>query len=303
MHYLESSQTNYRFMLSLTTLKAEEFFELLSHFDLLWQRYHRYFDLQGRRRQLEKRTEHSSMSLKGSSIKLLFVLIFLKNNPLQCYHGLIFNMSQGKVSQWLNILLPVLEEALRRAGQLPSRTPGHLYLSMRLLAGQVLLIDGTERAVPRSLNDEKQQHEYSGKKGCHTNKNLLVASEKGQVLYLSPTVEGSLHDKALADELELEFMPGQRLLADLGFLGYRPKQTKVFLPEKKPREGRLSNNQKAYNRLLASLRVSIEHVIAGVKRLRIVKEKIRLKKEHIRDKVMLIACGLHNLRLAYRKLS
>jgi hypothetical protein len=303
MQYLESSQTNYRFMLSLTTLKAEEFFELLPHFDLLWQRYHRYYDLQGRRRQLEKRTEHGSMSLKGSSIKLLFVLIFLKNNPLQCYHGLIFNMSQGKVSQWLHILLPVLEEALQRAGQLPSRTPGHFYLSMRLLAGQVLLIDGTERAVPRALNDQKQQHEYSGKQGCHTNKNLLVASEQGQVLYLSPTVEGSLHDKALADELELEFMPGQRLLADLGFLGYRPKQTKVFLPEKKPREGRLSNNQKAYNQLLASLRVSIEHVIAGVKRLRIVKEKIRLKKEHIRDKVMLIACGLHNLRMAYRKLS
>jgi hypothetical protein len=291
------SQTNYRFMLSLTSLKAEEFFELLPHFDLLWQRYYRHYDLQGRRRPIEKSTEHSSMSLKGSTIKLLFVLIYLKNKPLQCYHGLAFNMSQGK---------PVVERALACIGRglVQSRaasTPSHLYLS--LLAGQLLIIDVTERAVPRSIDGERQQHEYSGKKGCHTHKNLLVASEQGQVLYLSPTVEGSLYDKALADELELEFMPGERLLADLGFLGYQPRETRVFLPEKKPRNGQLSAKQKAFNQLLASLRVRVEHVIASVKRIRIVKEKIRLKKDHISDQVMLIACGLHNLRLAYRKLS
>jgi hypothetical protein len=230
----ESSQTNYRFMLSLTSLEAEEFLELLSHFDCLWQRYHARYDLQGRPRRIKKHREHESMSLKGSGIKLLFVLIYLKNNPLQSYHGLAFNMSQGKVSQWLVVLMPLLEEALYRAGQLPGRTPGHLYLSLQLLAGQLLLMDATERAVPRATDGARQQHEYSGKKGCHTNKNLLVASEQGQVLYLSPTVEGSLHDKALADELELEFVAGQRLLVDLGFLGYKPKDTQVFLPQKKP---------------------------------------------------------------------
>jgi hypothetical protein len=297
------SQTNYRFLLSLTSLRAEEFIELLSHFDFLWQRYHARYDLQGKPRRIEKVREHELMSLKGSGIKLLFVLIYLKNNPLQAYHGLAFNMSQGKVSQWLQVLLPLLEEALCRARQLPGRTPGHLYLSLRLLAGQLLLLDATERAVPRATDNARQQHEYSGKKGCHTNKNLLVASEQGKVLYLSPTVEGSLHDKALADELELEFLAGQSLLLDLGFLGYKPKDIQVFLPEKKPPKGQLSDHQKAYNQLLASMRVSVEHVISGVKRLRIVKDKIRLKNNPIRDQVMLIACGLYNLRLTYRNLS
>lgn len=303
MHYLKLNQTNYRFMLSLTSLKAEEFIELLSHFDILWQRYHAQYDLQGRPRRIEKTSEHESMSLKGSGIKLLFVLIYLKNNPLQSYHGLAFNMSQGKVSQWLQVLLPLLQEALFRAGQLPGRTPGHLYQSLQLLAGQILFMDATERAVPRATDAERQQHEYSGKQGCHTNKNLLVASEQGQVLYLSPTVEGSLHDKALADELELEFGPKQRLLLDLGFLGYKPKGTQLYLPEKKQRNGKLSEDQKAYNKLLASIRVSVEHVIASVKRVRIVKDKIRLKNNQVRDRVMYIACGLHNLRLAHRKLS
>jgi hypothetical protein len=303
MHYLKLSQTNYRFLLSLTSLTAEEFIELLSHFDLLWQRYHAHYDLQGRPRRIEKASEHGSMSLKGSGIKLLFVLIYLKNNPLQSYHGLAFNMSQGKVSQWLGVLLPLLQEALCRAGQLPGRTPGHLYLSLQLLAGQLVFLDVTERAVPRASDGQRQQHEYSGKKGCHTNKNLLVASEQRRVLYLSPTVEGSLHDKALADELELEFVAGQRLLLDLGFLGYQPKDTQVFLPKKKTPKGQLSDHQKAYNQLLASIRVSVEHVMSAVKRLRIVKDKIRLKKDHIRDQVMLIACGLHNLRLSNRNLS
>jgi hypothetical protein len=284
MHYLNLSQTNYRFLLSLTSLKAEEFIELLSHFDILWQRYHAHYDLQGRSRRIEKTREHESMSLKGSGIKLLFVLIYLKNNPLQTYHGLAFNISQGKVSQWLHVLLPLLEEALCRAGQ-------------------VLFLDATERAVPRATARARQQLEYSGKKGYHTNKNLLVASEQGQVLYLRPTVEGSLHDKALANELEIEFVAGQSILVDLGFLGYKPKQTQVFLPEKRPRKGQLLDYQKDYNKLLASLRVSVEHVIAGVKRVRIVKDKVRLKKNQIRDRIMYITCGLHNLRLSYRKLS
>ena len=303
MQNTKLSQTDNRFMLSLTSLKAEEFLELLPHFDLLWQRYHAQYDLQGKPRRIEKSKEHDSMSLKGSIMKLLFVLIYLKNNPLQSYHGMVFNMSQGKVSQWLNVLLPLLEESLCRARLLPDRTPGHLYLSLQLLAGQAIFMDATERAVPRAIDDEKQQVEYSGKKGCHTNKNLLVTSEKGQVLYLSPTVEGSLHDKALADELELEFITDQLLLVDLGFLGYQPKNAQVYMPVKKPRNGELSNYQKAYNKLISSIRVSVEHVMAGVKRLRIVKDKIRLKKNQIRDRVMYIACGLHNLRIASRNLS
>jgi hypothetical protein len=88
MQNTKLSQTNYRSLLSLTSLEAAEFLELLSHFDLLWQGYHSQYDLQGKPRRIEKNTEHESMSLKGSIRKLLFVLIYLKNNPLQSYHGM-----------------------------------------------------------------------------------------------------------------------------------------------------------------------------------------------------------------------
>ncbi|MCJ8166171.1 transposase family protein, partial [Pontibacter sp. E15-1] len=186
---------------------------------------------------------------------------------------------------------------------MPARAPGPLYQSLCLLSGQVLLLDATERPVPRSVEAERQRHEYSGKKGCHTNKNLLLADQRGRVLYLSPTVVGSMHDKALADEMELEFVPGQGLLLDLGFLGYEPEGALTCLPFKKPPKGELSEYEKHYNQMLASLRVQVEHVIASVKRLRTVKEKIRLHKDPVRDAVMLIACGMHNLRETHRNLS
>lgn len=290
-------------MLGLTSLTAAEFLDLLVHFDHLWQAHHPYFDLQGKRRRIEKFSEHGSMSLSGSAQKLFFVLAYLKENPTQVYHGALFSMSQGKVSQWLKLPLPLLEQALARMRVLPARNPGQLWLVLRALAGQVLYLDATERAVPRSVDSGRQRHEYSGKKGCHTNKNLLLTSEQGRVLYLSATVEGSRHDKALADEAELEFEPGQGLLLDLGFQGYSAPGAGPCLPVKKPPKGELTELDKMYNRLLASLRVSVEHVIASVKRVRIVKDKIRLHSDQVRDRVMLIACGLHNLRVDHRKLS
>jgi hypothetical protein len=44
----------------------------------------------------------------------------------------------------------------------------------------------------------------------------------------------------------------------------------------------------------------VEHVIAGVKRCRIVQDVLRLTTEGVSDLVMEIACGLHNLRISCR---
>ena len=54
------------------------------------------------------------------------------------------------------------------------------------------------------------------------------------------------------------------------------------------------------NHLVSSVRIVVEHVIAGVKRCRIVKEVLRLTKAGMSDMVMEIACGLHNLRVSCR---
>ena len=55
------------------------------------------------------------------------------------------------------------------------------------------------------------------------------------------------------------------------------------------------------NRIISGVRIVVEHVIAGVKRCRIVKDVLRLTKAGISDRVMEIACGLHNLRVTCRR--
>ena len=54
------------------------------------------------------------------------------------------------------------------------------------------------------------------------------------------------------------------------------------------------------NRILSSARITVEHVLAGVKRLRIVKDVLRNSKGGFSDRIMEIACALHNWRTDFR---
>ena len=63
----------------------------------------------------------------------------------------------------------------------------------------------------------------------------------------------------------------------------------------------MTRGQKRHNRKLSRVRVRVEHALAGVKRSRIVKEVFRKTNEELSDLVMVVACGLHNLRVHYHK--
>lgn len=135
---------------------------------------------------------------------------------------------------------------------------------------------------------------------------MLIAAANKWILYLSQTYEGSVHDKRVADEEDLEFGADapQRatleLLQDLGFQGYKPKGVVVIQPMKKPKGRELTEEQKRANRQISRQRVVVEHAIGGVKIWRMVKEQIRSWCHRLRDRVMYLACGLHNFRLKCR---
>jgi hypothetical protein len=117
------------------------------------------------------------------------------------------------------------------------------------------------------------------------------------VYFLSPTEGGRVHDKKMADEYPLHLPIGSVLRQDLGLLGHAPAGVVVEMPHKKPPKQELTFAQKLYNQLLSPLRVVIEHAHSGIKRLHIVQGTLRLRGEWVRDTVMLVACGLHNLRV------
>jgi hypothetical protein len=118
--------------------------------------------------------------------------------------------------------------------------------------------------------------------------------------FLSATYEGRTHDKCLADLAGYTLPPGSCLYQDTGFQGFFLAGVTTFQPKKKPRGGELTPPEKATNRRISSIRIRIEHAIGGVKRYRMVKDKIRLLKDGIRDFMMETCCGLHNFRLLYR---
>ena len=156
--------------------------------------------------------------------------------------------------------------------------------------------DGTER--PKDAQAQKAY--YSGKKKQHTLKNNLVINAACKVVLLTPSFEGRIHDKQIADTVGYTLPSGSDLYQDSGFQGWTCPGVNVIQPKKKPRGGELTPEEKEKNRLISSIRIQVEHAIGGVKRYRIVKDKLRNWKKGFSDLVMETCCGLHNFRLNFR---
>jgi hypothetical protein len=235
--------------------------------------------------------------------KLLFLLVYLKTYPLQVLMGELFGLSQPGVNYWIDRLLPVLRAALDSLGVLPERDPNDFGRSQAAPGTEPrLIIDGTERRRQRPKDPEKQALHYSGKKKTHTDKNVVIVNLRRRgVGFLSRTYVGKTHDKKIADREDVAYPPKIELSKDTGFQGYEPAGTRTHQAKKKPPRGELTAAESRTNRKLARIRVHVEHVLAGVKRSRIVKDVLRNTKDGISDSAMEAACGLHNLRVQNRK--
>jgi len=87
------------------------------------------------------------------------------------------------------------------------------------------------------------------------------------------------------------------MLLDLGYIGYSAPNLTVIMPHKKPRKAELNLQQKEQNTKHSQQRVCNEHTMKGIKRLRIVKDILRLNAYEYADKLFQNACGLHNFRV------
>jgi hypothetical protein len=128
-------------------------------------------------------------------------------------------------------------------------------------------------------------------------KNVLLVNAPLMILFLSETHGGRVHEKRIAEATPYPLPAGSRLLQDLGFLAFTLPQGEICMPTKKPRGEELTLEQQWANQALNQRRLRIEHVNSSVKRCRIVKDRIRLWKEGVRDLVMELCCALHNFRV------
>ncbi len=134
-------------------------------------------------------------------------------------------------------------------------------------------------------------------KKSHRLKNNLLCDDTQYIHYLSATENGHMHDKKIADQYPLLLPVGSVLRQDLGFIGHAPSGVLIEQPFKKPPKGSLSFSEQLYNQLFTPMRVVIEHANSGIKRLRIIKDVIRIHDAWFRDTVMVVACALHNFRV------
>ena len=117
------------------------------------------------------------------------------------------------------------------------------------------------------------------------------------LLFLSETAGGRVHDKRIAEATPSPLPAGSRLLQDLGFLAFTLPGVELLMPTKTPRGQELTREQQRANQALHHRRLRIEHVNSSVKRCRIVKDRLRLWKQGVRDLVMELCCALHNFRV------
>lgn len=148
-------------LLSLTGFTVVEFEAFLPTFKYHWEEYYSHFTLTGKpRERISYNRKSGKIPLIGD--KLLFILSYLKNNPLQEYHGATYNMTQPQCNEWVHLLSDILVKTLKTLGELPDRN----HLRVQYITSQCdnILLDGTERPIERPQDTDKQKSCYSGKK-------------------------------------------------------------------------------------------------------------------------------------------
>ena len=145
-------------------------------------------------------------------------------------------------------------------------------------------------------------------KKSHTAKSLLISGSKKRIAYISSLHPGSHHDFTILQDCfsveQEDWFKSFVVWVDLGFQGFKDKYKcrRLFIPVKKKRVAKgesneLSDEQKQSNKAQAQQRVAVEHSIGGLKRFRILSNRLRLKSTTLTDTVIGLCAGLYNFTL------
>lgn len=217
--------------------------------------------------------------------KLLLMLTYVRHYPTFQQLGQQFGISESYAHKLYERYRDRFVRLLRLPGHKAGLTPG-------LLA---VLLDVTEQPLERPTRH--QQAYYSGKKKRHTVKaQRVVAAFSLQILTVVCGL-GRTHDFALFKQARLPLAAPVEVYADSGYQGIHQFHAASAIPVKASKHHPLTDDERAYNRALARLRIAIEHVNRRCKIFRIVKETYRGKHRHMGLTWHLVA-GLVNLRYA-----
>ena len=107
---------------AMTGLTEEEFTTLLQHFERAFVAYLQNRTIDGQPRTSCRYSTYATCLLPTMADKLLFMLTYIKQNPIQEVQGQLFGMSQSNANKWIHLLHAVLNQALADQELLPART-------------------------------------------------------------------------------------------------------------------------------------------------------------------------------------
>jgi hypothetical protein len=146
---------------AMTGLTHPEFSALLPHFEHAFLAYMADYTIDGHPRTSRRYRTYDTSPVPTMANKLLFILTYLKQNPIQEVQGQLFGMSQANANKWIHLLHTVFNRALAHQDLLPARTADEfatLLATKQLqegltspLFGMMVLSDrAIAREIPRS---------------------------------------------------------------------------------------------------------------------------------------------------------
>lgn len=119
---------------------------------------------------------------------------------------------------------------------------------------------------------------------------LLIADNK---IICTEFARGTVHDFQLFKNSRLPLAKNTLLIADTGYLGIETIHKKSLIPKKSTKLRKLTTEDKYYNRVVAKLRISVEHVIRFIKRYRLFAERYRGRHKSFKKRFNLV-CAIFN---------
>src|ERR671924_399073 len=146
---------------SMTGLTEQEFQALLPPFEQAFVAYMHDHTIDGQPRTVRRYRTSDTCPLPTIADKLLFMLTYVKQNPIQEVQGQLFGMSQSHANKWIHVLHPVLNQALADQDMLPARTAEELAAMFEthtadgssttpLFGMMALNVRSTARPIPKS---------------------------------------------------------------------------------------------------------------------------------------------------------
>ena len=150
-----------------------------------------------------------------------------------------------------------------------------------------------EQPRARPLDNQEQKKYFSGKKRQHTFKNQFVTLPEGKdIVDVEVGEKGPTSDISLFRGQQEKFDSNQMFEGDKAYQGGK----NISTPQKKPRKGELTSEQKVRNKEFSSKRIFVEHVIRLVKIFRVAQQRFPLNSRSY-EQVILTICGLVRLRI------